>query len=71
VMLRAFKGEITNHDSAIMLGKEEVFEEQELERISGGQEPSPKFRGGPAAEDIPQFEMSKRSGQPSTPVCPD
>jgi aerobic C4-dicarboxylate transport protein len=70
VMVRAFNGEITNEDTAIMLGKEEVYAQQELERISTGQQPSPKFRGGPAADDIPQFEMSK-PGQPSTPVCPD
>jgi aerobic C4-dicarboxylate transport protein len=59
VMLRAFKGEITNHDSAIMLGKEEVFEDQEIQRISEGQVPSPKFRGGPNPQEIPQFQMSK------------
>ncbi|WP_411374497.1 C4-dicarboxylate transporter DctA [Arthrobacter sp. MPF02] len=69
VMLRAFKGEITNHDSAIMLGKEEVFEDQELQRISEGQQPSPKFRGGPSPEDVPQFQMSKtaRSGTGNSP----
>jgi aerobic C4-dicarboxylate transport protein len=70
VMLRAFKGEITNEDSAIMLGKEDVYEEQELQRITGGQNPSPKFRGGPTPDNIPQFEMSKK-GQSETPVCPD
>ncbi len=59
VMLRAFKGEITNHDSAIMLGKEEVFEDQEIQRISDGQVPSPKFRGGPNPQEIPQFQMGK------------
>lgn len=59
VMLRAFTGEITNHDSAIMLGKEEVFEDQEIQRISEGQVPSPKFRGGPNPQEIPQFQMSK------------
>jgi aerobic C4-dicarboxylate transport protein len=70
VMLRAFKGEITNHDSAIMLGKEEVFEGQEIQRLSEGQDPSPKFRGGPHPEEIPQFQMSKaaRASAGSTPA---
>jgi aerobic C4-dicarboxylate transport protein len=69
VMLRAFKGEITNHDSAIMLGKEEAFEDQELQRISEGQDPSPKFHGGPSAADVPQFQMSKaaRAGTGNSP----
>ena len=58
VMVRAFRGEITNHDSAIMLGVEDDFEDQELARISGGEAPSPKFRGGPDPEDIPGFQMS-------------
>lgn len=69
VMVRAFKGEITNHDSAIMLGKEEVFEDQELQRISEGQAPSPKFRGGPNPEEVPRFQMSKatRAGTGNSP----
>ncbi len=70
VMVRAFAGEITNHDSAIMLGKEEVFEGQELQRLNEGQDPSPKFRGGPNPEEIPQFQMSKaaRANANSTPI---
>ncbi|ACL41380.1 sodium:dicarboxylate symporter [Pseudarthrobacter chlorophenolicus A6] len=69
VMVRAFKGEITNHDSAVMLGKEEDFQDQELQRISEGQEPSPKFRGGPNPGDIPRFQMSKstQAGTGSSP----
>ena len=59
----AFRGEITNEDSAIMLGAEAVFEEQEIERISEGRDPSPKFRGGPNSDEIPQFEMIKPGQQ--------
>ncbi|YCH16625.1 hypothetical protein M1E17_19185 [Arthrobacter sp. D1-29] len=69
-MVRAFKGEITNHDSAIMLGVEEVFEDQELERLSDGQAPSPKFRGGPNPGDIPEFQMSRRSPAAAVPDSP-
>ena len=71
VMLRAFSGEITNEDSAIMLGAEDVFEEQEIERLSEGQEPSPKFRGGPNPDAIPQFEMIKPGQHRSPSVSPD
>jgi aerobic C4-dicarboxylate transport protein len=67
VMLRAFRGEITNHDSAIMLGVEDDFENQELERITGGQEPSPKFRGGPNPGEIPEFQMSRPAGAQAGP----
>jgi hypothetical protein len=69
-VLRAFKGEITNHDSGIILGKEEVFEGQEIQRLSEGQDPSAKFRGGPHPEEIPQFQMSKadRASAGSTPA---
>jgi aerobic C4-dicarboxylate transport protein len=67
VMLRAFRGEITNHDSAIMLGVQDDFENQELERISGGQEPSPKFRGGPNPGEIPEFQMSRSAGAQAGP----
>jgi aerobic C4-dicarboxylate transport protein len=67
VMVRAFRGEITNHDSAIMLGVEDDFEDQELERISGGGAPSPKFRGGPNPEDIPGFQMSRPGGHSAPP----
>jgi aerobic C4-dicarboxylate transport protein len=42
-----------------MLGVEDDFEDQELERISGGGQPSPKFRGGPNPEDIPEFQMTR------------
>ncbi|MHC6593372.1 C4-dicarboxylate transporter DctA [Arthrobacter sp. C152] len=58
VMLRAFKGEITNHDSAILLGKEEDFEGQELQRLSAGEDPSPKFRGAPAPEMVTEFPVA-------------
>jgi aerobic C4-dicarboxylate transport protein len=61
VMVRAFRGEITNHDSAVMLGVEEDFQEQELERISGGGQASPKFRGGPSPDEMPEFQMSRPS----------
>ena len=61
VMVRAFRGEITNHDSAVMLGVEEDFQEQELERISGGGQASPKFRGGPNPGEMPEFQMSRPS----------
>ncbi|WP_104173426.1 cation:dicarboxylate symporter family transporter [Arthrobacter sp. Y81] len=67
VMVRAFRGEITNHDSAIMLGVEDDFEDQELARISGGETPSPKFRGGPNPEDIPGFQMSQPAGAHAGP----
>ncbi|MFJ3958296.1 cation:dicarboxylate symporter family transporter [Arthrobacter sp. NPDC090010] len=60
VMLRAFAGEITNEDSAIMLGQEEVFEEQEHERIAEGQSPSPKFGGGPLASEVPAIALTDR-----------
>jgi aerobic C4-dicarboxylate transport protein len=59
--VRAFRGEITNHDSAVMLGVEEDFQEQELERISGGGQASPKFRGGPNPDEMPEFQMSRPS----------
>jgi aerobic C4-dicarboxylate transport protein len=61
VMVRAFRGEITNHDSAVMLGVEENFQEQELERISRGGQASPKFRGGPNPGEMPEFQMSRPS----------
>ena len=61
VMLRTFRGEITNHDSAVMLGVEEDFQDQELERISKGGQASPKFRGGPTPGEMPEFEMSRPS----------
>ncbi|MDQ0031090.1 cation:dicarboxylate symporter family transporter [Arthrobacter bambusae] len=71
VMVRAFRGEITNEDSAIMLGAEAIFEEQEIERLSEGREPSPKFRGGPNPDAIPQFEMIKPGQHRSPSVSPD
>jgi aerobic C4-dicarboxylate transport protein len=71
VMVRAFRGEITNEDSAIMLGAVDVFEAQELERISEGREPSPKFSGGPNPDAVPQFEMSKPGQHQSPSVSPD
>ena len=70
VMVRAFKGEITNHDSAIMLGKEDDFAGPGTRSgISEGQDPSPKFRGGPHPGDIPQFQMSK-TGPINNPGLP-
>jgi aerobic C4-dicarboxylate transport protein len=50
-----------------MLGVEDDFEDQELERISGGGAPSPKFRGGPNPEDIPGFQMSRPGGHSAPP----
>jgi aerobic C4-dicarboxylate transport protein len=67
VMVRAFRGEITNHDSAIMLGVEDDFEDQELGRISGGHAPSPKFRGGPNPEEIPEFHMRRPTRAAAAP----
>lgn len=58
VMLRAFAGEITNEDSAIMLGQEELFEEQEHERLAEGQGPSPKFGGGPLPGTVPAIALT-------------
>lgn len=60
-MKRAFAGEITNEDTARMLGREEEFEAAELRRIAEGAQPSPKFGGGPSAEDLPEFELRKRT----------
>lgn len=47
---------------------EDEFEDQELERISEGQAPSPKFRGGPTPEEIPEFEMSRRRQSDPVPA---
>ena len=55
--MRAFNGEITNHDSAILLGKEEDFEGQELQRLTAGQAPSPKFRGAPTREVVSELPV--------------
>lgn len=60
VMKRAFAGEITNEDTARMLGKEEEFAAAEVSRLAAGEEPSPKFGGGPAADSIPEFELRNR-----------
>ena len=34
---------------------------EELERISGGGQASPKFRGGPNPGEMPEFQMSRPS----------
>ena len=57
-MVRAFAGEITNEDSAIMLGEEDGFRVEEELRLSEGGEPSPKFAGGPTRGSIPNIQMS-------------
>lgn len=57
-MVRAFAGEITNEDSARMLGQEDEFLVDEELRISGGGDPSPKFGGGPRRDSISSIEMS-------------
>lgn len=59
VMKRAFAGEITNEDSARMLGKEEEFAKSEAKRLAAGQEPSPKFGGGHSSEPFPTIELSR------------
>ncbi|MGP9783680.1 C4-dicarboxylate transporter DctA [Arthrobacter sp. MYb229] len=59
-MKRAFAGEITNEDTARMLGKEEEYEAAELARLASGEKPSPKFGGGPTADDIPEITLHKR-----------
>lgn len=53
VMRRAFSGEITNEDSAIMLGAESEFAREEARRRSQGLDPSPLFTGGPARSQYP------------------
>ncbi|WP_077488988.1 cation:dicarboxylate symporter family transporter [Sinomonas mesophila] len=58
-MKRAFDGELTNEDSAILLGREDEFARQEEERAKRGEAPSPKWSGGPYEEDIPEFQMSQ------------
>ena len=62
VMIRAFNGEITNHDSAILLGKEEEFEGQELQRLSQGQQPSPQFSGAPARDVVAELPVDAGAG---------
>ena len=57
-MFRAFAGEITNEDSAIMLGEEDGFRIEEELRLSEGGEPSPKFAGGPTRGSTPYIQMS-------------
>ncbi|MGJ3402589.1 cation:dicarboxylate symporter family transporter [Glutamicibacter sp. Je.9.36] len=57
-MKRAFAGEITNEDSARMLGRDEEWEALETERVANGGQPSPKFGGGPTPEALLKFDMS-------------
>ncbi|MFJ2350821.1 cation:dicarboxylate symporter family transporter [Glutamicibacter sp. NPDC087673] len=57
-MKRAFAGEITNEDSARMLGRDEEWEAMEAERVANGGQPSPKFGGGPTPEALLKFDMS-------------
>ncbi|GAA3301453.1 hypothetical protein GCM10017709_13070 [Glutamicibacter nicotianae] len=56
-MKRAFAGEITNEDSACMLGRDEEWETIEAERIAQGGQPSPKFGGGPSPDALSKFDM--------------
>ncbi|NQD39893.1 cation:dicarboxylase symporter family transporter [Glutamicibacter halophytocola] len=60
-MKRAFAGEITNEDTARMLGRDEEWEEMEAERLASGNAPSPKFGGGPTPDALPRIDM-----QPAT-----
>lgn len=60
-MKRAFAGEITNEDTARMLGREEEFETREAERVAAGEEPSPKFGGGPDPRSLKEIDMRARS----------
>ncbi|WP_313810545.1 cation:dicarboxylate symporter family transporter [Glutamicibacter sp.] len=68
VMKRAFAGEITNEDSARMLGREEEWEAMEAKRLAEGGEPSPKFGGGPAPEDLPHIDMAAQETKESSGV---
>ncbi|WP_098945526.1 cation:dicarboxylate symporter family transporter [Glutamicibacter halophytocola] len=56
-MKRAFAGEITNEDTARMLGRDEEWEEMEAERLASGNAPSPKFGGGPTPDALPRIDM--------------
>jgi len=56
-MKAAFAGEITNEDSAIMLGYEEEYDQANEERIAHGEKPLPKFAGGPAEGEYPEIRM--------------
>ncbi|PQZ88159.1 C4-dicarboxylate transporter DctA [Arthrobacter sp. MYb227] len=58
LMLRAFAGEITNEDSALMLGQEEEFLRDEAARMADGEAPAPKFGGGPARDSLPTIGMN-------------
>lgn len=57
-MLRAFAGEITNEDSALMLGQEEEFLRDEAARMAEGEAAAPKFGGGPARDSLPTIGMN-------------
>jgi aerobic C4-dicarboxylate transport protein len=68
VMVRAFAGEYTNEDSAILLGKEEEYRRQERLRTRAGEEPSPKFRGGPHVTDFEQIQMARPDPQNASAI---
>lgn len=57
-MVRAFAGEITNEDSALMLGQEDEFLRDEAARMADGEAPAPKFGGGPARDSLPTIGMN-------------
>lgn len=60
-MQRAFRGDITNEASAVMLGQEEDFAEDEQERAAHGYDPAPVFSGGPSRDQYPVIVVASSS----------